>query len=370
MTLDTSSSSVSAEDRFVHVGARSGDDWLRLFAEESTPIGFAVTISGANVSTALTGFPVYINLVDMPDAFWGKVSVGGGDIRCYSETTELPREVVSCDPLTKTGELHVKADLSATADTVLLVTVDGVSADYAVTDPYGSQAVWSDYAAVWHLSQETGAYLDSTAGGFNSTSVQVTSRDGEGKLGGGTLVSAETDRVQFGDVLDMGTGDMSISAWVKTTDSKSVAVLAGKSAGQVPGSYALYLGNGGIVALLLVYGSDPAQRFFLSTPNKVNDDKWHMLHATWDRDTAASLYTDGALKISTAVITAATGIDLNSTNEFDISGYADTLSYQGLVDEVRVRRTVPSAARIAAEYANQNNPAGFYTITRAAWVMP
>jgi hypothetical protein len=48
---------------------------------------------------------------------------------------------VSCDTATDTGELWCKVG-SMTSSTQVWITVDGTSADYAVTATYGRNAVW------------------------------------------------------------------------------------------------------------------------------------------------------------------------------------------------------------------------------------
>jgi hypothetical protein len=99
----------------------------------------------------------------------------GSDIRVFDEQAEglveLPREVVSCDPVTETGEVWVKVpSLSSSADTVLQVHVDGSSSDYdSATDLFGRNEVWSDYGFVSHdggPTDSTGNTSTMTAGGY------------------------------------------------------------------------------------------------------------------------------------------------------------------------------------------------------------
>lgn len=120
-----------------------------------------ITIDHTKVPADLTDFPVYVNLADLPSAFWSLVADGGGDIRCFKDdgTTELAREVVSCVQASDTGEMYVKytGTLSSTVDTVIRIYADGVSSEPAVGATYGRNAVWSDYRLVSH-----GGTLDSS----------------------------------------------------------------------------------------------------------------------------------------------------------------------------------------------------------------
>jgi len=131
-----------------------------------------VVIDSTKVSADLTDFVVYVDLSDLPASFWSTVANGGGDIRCYKSdgTTELAREVVSCDTATDTGELHIKfaGTLSSSVDTTIQIHADGTSSDYAVTATYGRNAVWSDYDCVMHMAgnatDSSGNYTPSVNG--------------------------------------------------------------------------------------------------------------------------------------------------------------------------------------------------------------
>jgi hypothetical protein len=43
-------------------------------------------------------------------------------------------------------------------------------------------------------------------------------------------------------------------------------------------------------------------------------------------------------------------------------GFGTNMGLNGIVDEVRIADTARSAAWIAAEFANQSDPAGFYRV--------
>jgi hypothetical protein len=108
----------------------------------------SATVASGDVPDTQSNFPVYVDLKRMN----GGTSLSAADaasIRVYSDsgkTTELAREIVSVD------EMHVKVT-SLTNTFTIYVDWDGSSADYAVTDTYGRNAVWSDYRAVYHLNE-------------------------------------------------------------------------------------------------------------------------------------------------------------------------------------------------------------------------
>src|SRR5690606_31104823 len=132
-------------------------------------------------------------LADMNSLFWSTVANGGGDIRLYKAdgTTELAREVVSCDTSGETGEVHVKyaGTLSSTVDTVIQVHADGTSSDYAAGATYGSEAVWTEYAGVWHLPNGTTLTANDSTSNGNDGTVNSASATA-GVIGGGASFGA------------------------------------------------------------------------------------------------------------------------------------------------------------------------------------
>lgn len=86
-------------------------------------------------------------------------------IRIYTDsglTTEVAREVLSAD------EIYFKAP-SASSAMEFWVDWDGVRADYAVTDTYGRNAVWTGYSYVFHFKEGSGTNAENATGGTDGT---------------------------------------------------------------------------------------------------------------------------------------------------------------------------------------------------------
>ena len=100
------------------------------------------TVNASDVPSTQTNFPAYVDLSRL-----GITTQAEADsVRVYADsgkTTEWAREIVSAT------EMHVKIP-SLTSTTAIYVDWDGVSSDYAVTDTYGRNAVWTGYKAVHH----------------------------------------------------------------------------------------------------------------------------------------------------------------------------------------------------------------------------
>ena len=322
-----------------------------------------ITIDADNIDSALTDFPVYVNLADMPDLFWSSVRSDCGDIRIMNSalTVEMPREIVSCSVGSKTGELHFKANsISSSADTTFYIYY-GNTGDYPYENDhtYGAENVWtSDYVAVWHLGEgddtSTGFYKDSTSNGYDGT---LTDADGDtatstGVLGGGLHLNGDADFVDIAlNATELGINgatDRSISAWTYTdtyTDAGPFS-MGSRSDAQ---DFSLRMVAATTYRAQFWGGSD-LDFAYTSVGNWVN--------FILDYDgTTATAYANG-----TSV--ASKNVSLNTTDTYDLRlGTWHTSPFlDGILDEVRVSDVVRSTSWISAEYTNQSDTSSFYTI--------
>ena len=328
-----------------------------------------VTIDNTKVSADLTDFPIYIDLSDMPASFWSSVADGGGDIRVFKsdDTTELPREVVSCATATETGELHVKysGTLSSSTDTVLHIYTNGVSADYAATATYGRNAVWSGHGAVWHLddtadSTATGATLtNNNSVAFNSGKIEDGADFGSSNTNK-TLTTTSHGGLAAGDA-------RTISMWVNITTapaSGDTDDIFGMSDEPEDVAYLLeYQNNGGTLRLRVgrarYYVDDPT----LIYNTTLTTGTWYYLTYTIDASRNQVLYLNGT---SVASNTAVSGNGAGAVFDgcyFARAGFAVTRLLNGEVDEARLAAGVRSADWITTEYNNQSVPSTFYAAT-------
>jgi len=337
-----------------------------------------VTIDNTQVTADLTDFVVYIDLSDLPSSFWDVVTNGGGDIRVYKDddTTELAREVVSCDTATDTGELHVKftGTLSSSVDTDIHIYADGTSTEPAVTATYGRNAVWSDYKVVLHLDEDpTGTIIDSTGNhsvamfGSMTSGVEVA-----GKLGNGLVFDGSNDFLEIGTTgdFDYAAGDdVMWSAWAdydgNNNSSGSLFGYEG-TAGENRFLRHKYANTGNVQYEIR---NNSAQT---EASNSDTDPTTGLNHIVFWRDvsTAPAIYINGASNY-----TIANSINGNAlsglSNEFVVGAAvvranvpaSAAFLFGGIIDEVRVLYNKGDANWITTEYNNQNSPSTFYTAT-------
>lgn len=315
-----------------------------------------VTIDKTKVPADISDFPVFIDLAAMPSTFWSYARENGGNIRCYagsSSGAELAREVVSCDVINKTGELYVKRGLSSVANTVITITVDRRNPDYAPTDPYGRNAVWSNgFVVVSH----DGGMTDSTANGFNGTLVGIIGGRTNGKLGNTSQKYIGQGYIDVGNDPKLQLTNGTITAWFTEP-----AQQAGVSQNIAVKGSAYGLSIQGNDLIVYSWGSPVGTNRSNPGGNLGNGNWRHLAHTFQSGVTNGSaLFIDAVnyLNFTMSVLNQSIGLSIGGSAPLDGSELNTAL-----LDEVRIASAVRSAAWIAAEYANQNNPTTFYTIT-------
>jgi len=333
-----------------------------------------VTIAASEVSSTLTDFPVYVDLSDLPAAFFTNVQSDGGDIRVTESdgTTRCPVELVAIDTGASTGELHFLASsISSSSDTTFRIYYDAstTQSQPGVATTYGRNAVWAAYNIVLHLNEDPAGtspqFVDSTGNGYDATnngSTQTT-----GALGNALSFDGVNDYVDV-DVYPgvSGSGNRTTQSWFKTTVSGSsywwsYGQNATGNAWRVRHDSGTYPGQPRIE----LAGS------FLIGGSTTNDGTWHALSVVLNGDSMADvdLYVDGSVEtrvsegtdIAVDTDTTAYGLLLADDYSSALAGPSGDVATVDL-DEWRERPDALTAAWLASEYTNQNTPTTFYTI--------
>ena len=336
-----------------------------------------VTIDNTKVSADLTDYVVYVNLADLPASFWDVVANGGGDIRVFKDddTTELAREVVSCDTATDTGELHIKfsGTLSSSTDTDIHIYADGSSSEPAVTATYGRNNVWTGYEGVWHMQQDprTGNQTDSTGNGYSLVPTgSMTSSDlVAGKLSGyGIDFDGVDDRMATSAGLSTILGNPTswgFSYWQYSTKTTSSIALSNYNGGN-DATYALYVEttNGDLYSEVRYSNASS-----VANPSTSINNEWAHVSVTSTKGAKHKLFLNGASPAESASnLSSNTYVDgeplkigyANYPNGSTYIGY-----YEGVLDEIRAHITDRTVEWNSTDYNNQNDTSTFYTATAA-----
>ncbi|MDD5750130.1 MAG: LamG domain-containing protein [Candidatus Pacebacteria bacterium] len=222
----------------------------------------------------------------------------------------------------------------------------------AVGSPIGS------YLGYWPLDEGYGQTVydksPSANNGTLASSTEVTSADPtwttNGKFGKALSFDGTDDYVDMGDSskLEVGTGDFSISAWIKTSMVTNASIVdKGDTTTATVTRYAMYISGGKIVL-----GIGDTEWLATAGNKSVNDSTWHFVTVTADRDGLGSMYVDGVLDNSGSI--AARSGSLDGTGNFRIGNKSPSGSgnnpFQGFIDEVKVYPFVLSPAEVKEEY--------------------
>lgn len=319
-----------------------------------------ITIPYTSIADDLSDFPVYVNLADLPADFHNHVKADGSDIRVTSNdgAEELPREIVSYG--LSTGEMYFKASLVISDNNDFYIYYGNSAAtDYAVTDAYGRNAVWTEFKAVYHLQEggttTPGAYKDST-GNATGTGVGHVSTANPAKLGIGTTFDGYDDYINIGNGAAIRiVTNLSLVAWVKTVSFAKDMTFIGKTNINQPRSYDFLHKNGKI---RFVRGGSVI--FELIGNTTMYTKTWHRVGVSHDpAGGTAKLYLDGSVdKTGTRSMTCT-----DANNNAMIGNRSDSATdYKGTIDEVYIANNILSDAWFAADYSNKNNPTSFYSL--------
>jgi hypothetical protein len=136
-------------------------------------------------------------------------------------------------------------------------------------------------------------------------------------------------KVNRTDLLDVGTSDFTLEAWIKTTMQTDWGVIIGKEAGGANPGYHLSISNGYIE----IYASGD---YIIDDTTPVNDGQLHHVVATRNENNTLKIYVDGRL------VKEATfgGASANVTNTQDLligrRNMAATAYFNGSINEVRI----------------------------------
>lgn len=303
-----------------------------------------------------------------------QLKLASTDLRITTDSagaSEVPYEVVSISPADETAEIWLKIPtLSYNSDTSVYLWAGNANAvAYDANAPFGSQAVWSDYGAVWHMQETSGNAIDSTANDNELTDTNTVGT-GTGKIGNGRDFES-TNSEYFGDTSPASTlspvGNLTFSGWLNfestPSSGNSQIIYSNRDGTDNRGPFLWQLSNNGGTLQLSFFHRNQSD----STDNIVKD--WtpstgtlYYVSVTVSSNTL-QYYVDGSTQGTTGSISNTRQTDAGSA--FYISNLEeDTPStyFDGIMDEMRIRAEALSSDWITTEYNNQNAPNDFWTV--------
>jgi len=285
----------------------------------------------------------------------------GSDLRLTTDSAgevEVPFEIVALDTSAETAEIHLKyPTLEYDADSPLYIWYGNANAiAYDANAPFGSQAVWSDYKAVYHMQSLT---ADSTANAKtltqNGTITTATAQIGTGASA--TYTDSTTYLINT-NIGSAGAGDFTVSAWFKKTSAPtndfSPTVLSWATS---TGSESIYLvstkTSGYLAGKIYLSGAD-----VITSTTNISDNTWKYITFT-RTGTTTQITIDGVSGATGTSSKSVTGTEVHIGNNGVASGY-DAIG-SAIVDEARYSTTYRNADWLTTEYNNQNSPSTFWS---------
>lgn len=288
----------------------------------------------------------FYDAIDTSDYTKGRVATNNG--------VELASDWSEFDHVAQTGGIWAiwTGTLSSTSNPVPRVyPPQSANASYASTATFGSEAVWVNYEAVWHMNQDPSGtapqFTDATGNGHDGTvsgnPVQASAKLGNGMQGDGDgdFFTSASDVV-----ID---GNMSFSFWWNI-NSDQQNYFIGEDDNSFQNSFNLRpIDN----RYILDYDGSANNNFGGFT---YDINTFYLTHFTSDTSENWRAYLDS---------NASTSNPYNTSDQFVLStigrGRGDgNGDLDGELDEVRVANFTYSANWISLEYQNQNDPATFW----------
>ncbi len=324
-----------------------------------TTYQFRTALTVAAVGSALSAFPVLLDLALAPGSFRSRYDRHGRDLRITESdgTTEVPFEVlpVTFASTVETGGAGGKVryvwfavDLSTSTTGLYVYHDNPCSRLYAAGDTYGSEAVWSGFELVSHdgfaaSTPDSGLLLDATtADGYYGRCVSFNGTD---MTGHASLSIADAS----------ASGSFHASYLINYANHGTFAhVLGGQASGN---SWQMLVGN--TSAGMSVRMDNPTV-YAVGTATDYSGT-WKLLHGQYDHSaTTIAMYLDGTLEDSDATVT---GGMVNPSEEIEVGfrDFSGTTYYEGLLQEIRLYDGARSADWVAAEAATLLTPGAFVT---------
>ena len=310
-----------------------------------------LVIESDYVTATLSNYPVLFTESNLPPDLFVYARSDGGDIRFSSDSagaTEFAAEVKSYNAGGTAQIYGGIPSVSPAVDTTVWIWYGNAEATMPAADStYGSQAVWSDYAGVYHCEDASGNLTDSSANALHMTPTGSPTYGAIGKIGKGVQTGVGK---YFIATAPNPSFPYSVSVWGSSSDVTTLQGAAVRmKAGAVRFGGVFWAGSGDLIQAYEAYEAASATtNYYMNT--------FHLGTGVFNATNSREAYIDGGSKGSNA------GTPYSAT--FDRIGVGTPRTdgvwpFNGILDEVRFASFDYSDAWVAADYANQNAPDTF-----------
>ena len=324
-------------------------------------------VAGTAGTSTLTNFPVLLRLDKSNVGFdYAEIRQAreAGDLRFADNTgAYLPYEI---DTWNENGESLIWVRLNELSPFGATISMYWGLRDGYYVEPNNPQAVWTDFAGVWHMNEvipasqaQSKKSSDSTAGKHDATPVKGNSGNltqmvstnavvGLGRVNSSVRSCANGNRLDTGSPFNLGS-KFTFSGWYRFSgvDSGTHPRLVGnKKRNEAPG-WSIEASNGS-PELLCVRANlrDPVTSYEKNNDNLYND--WVYLAFVFDGD-KSTLYSNGRY-VNTVTINPVADAEAGMNLCFGANADGTEWSLNGSYDELRITPAALSADWIKTDY--------------------
>ena len=344
--------------------------------------GVKFTVAGYTGTEVLTNFPVLVRLSESTiDGFhYGDFYADGSDLALVdigfvdAETNGIPYEI---DTWNTNGESLVWVNLPRMTNGTEFVMWYRSS---KTGKTLNSDNVWADYTGVWHLNESGAAgttVKDSSTNALHGVARGLAASVAAGRVGGSWRICDDYARVDASIMIELSEdsaknakvnslGDtFCASFWMQRKDKETKWCVTGlnrRADGSTAGWGTQIHDN---VTQLRVYGNGGKNVCAKTTAttgfNAAN--LWDKVDVIWYNENGTGkvlVYWNGANKIGSGNLDPATPVGQPSGQPLVMGNFTSSSSdraWSGELDEVRLIKGIPSAARVQADYDTVNSAA-------------
>jgi hypothetical protein len=220
------------------------------------------------------------------------------------------------------------------------------SLDYCIP---GDTSSCSPPIAEWKFDEGIGTTAYDNSGNNNSAIFGTGSFAPtwtQGKIGKSLTFDGVDDRLTIGTTISLGNTDWTVSAWMKTTNTGSAALISNSSGGPVTNNLL-------IMNSKITYAHYDGTWKYESGTSDISDDKWHYLIWSNHSNQTIDLYVDGKEEVTAAPSTVTKNGPVNQI------GRNWGTSSNASIDNIRIYDYARTPSQIAYDY-NKGAPVGWW----------
>jgi len=323
----------------------------------SKTIMLNTTATGSNVANNVMNFPVLLRLNTNNFSDFSHTKPLGADIR-FAKTNgqHIPYQIEQWFDNTGNTDsalIWVKIDTVYGNNNLQSFVMYWGKSD-AVDSSSGS-AVFSsaaNFKAVYHCNDNSGSLLDATANNYTGTGAGNIARAG-GDIGYGQTLDGSGDYADMGNVMNPGTSNFTLSAWIKRNSISSIQTILCQSNGGSPSStygWTFTFDASNYLHIFAASGGaswgDAGTFNILSSTTITDLTTWHHVVAVVNKagNSSCKLYVDGKDISNTISGDITTVGSISNTMHFRIGSESDgDYQWNGNIDEATVAYTARSA---------------------------